>query len=266
MHKGVGQNLLQNPGFEEYTACPENASTQPYPTELSKAIGWDGCENSFTTPDYLHICGTHPGITVPFNNYFGFSYPNSGSAFAGFFCFSKFLLEAGEFNSPEVIQNILESQNTAFKRLFISVYVKVADFSGFVTNNLSIKLLNGRCTGPSNPPISQNTADFTSCEVIEKQEEWTLLSGTFIPNAVYEKLIVSNFYDLEHSIFREVSGASYDPLTMMWQSSYYFIDDVCLSHNPASCPARQLDLLPPTATCVDGQVVLDAGPGSVHYA
>jgi gliding motility-associated-like protein len=110
--------------------------------------------------------------------------------------------------------------------------------------------------------VYPNYSDFTYCEMIDKSDNWLLISGSFSVKEAFNYLHIGNFYELNRTQYIQkypMSGTNSN-------ASYYFVDDVCLSHNPATCPARQLDLLPPTATCVDGQVVLDAGPGSVHYA
>ena len=73
-----GQNLVPNPSFEEYTACPF------YGGDLHLATGW-------TTPtsssDFYHSCSIHPWWGTP-TNLGGYQIPKSGNGYAGFFVYA----------------------------------------------------------------------------------------------------------------------------------------------------------------------------------
>src|SRR6185503_219273 len=48
----VGQNLVQNPSFEQYTSCPTGNSG------IYLATPWNVPPGSGTTPDYMNSCST----------------------------------------------------------------------------------------------------------------------------------------------------------------------------------------------------------------
>jgi len=57
-------NLVPNPSFESYTACPNNAAT------ISFATGW---LNFGQTPDYFNSCANSTASFVGvLSNYFGY--------------------------------------------------------------------------------------------------------------------------------------------------------------------------------------------------
>jgi hypothetical protein len=255
----IGQNFIENSSFEEITQCPNFFSV--YPNDMVRlATGWSSAGG---TPDLFNVCSTEPLISVPNAEYFGYSAPKSGNGFAGLF--SAYFISILNYweNIPEFIQNNFVSNTINNKLIYFSMNIRHANLLCLVSNNISAILSNGTYDQASSYPTT-NRSMFRTCDVVPASEEWMLVSGSFISDGQYGNLIIGNPYDFENTVTERLCDNSISPEHI--NSAYYFIDDVCLSHNPASCPARQLDLLPPTATCVDGQVVLDAGPGSVHYA
>lgn len=254
MHQGVGQNLVQNPGFEEYTACPFDVN------QVYMASSWQAARQS---PDYYNTCAIDMRFSPP-NNIFGHKYPRSGNAQLGVIFRadrSPFIIDESEY-----IQNTLFVENKLSENYYFSCYLSLSGQAVFAVNNIGIILNNETFMFPdileeANWMPKINNSDFLVCEPIQDSVSWVLVSGAFQKIGEYKHITIGNFYDYPNNKLIKLN-----PPVSLTNSAYYFIDDVCLSHNPATCPARQLDLLPPTATCVDGQVVLDAGPGSVHYA
>ena len=72
--KVIGQNLVPNPSFEDIVNCPYQFN------QVSYAAGWFITSNS---PDYFNTCASGPDISIPYN-WFGYHYPSSGNAYAGF--------------------------------------------------------------------------------------------------------------------------------------------------------------------------------------
>src|SRR5205085_585438 len=71
---GNAQNLVPNPGFENYITCPVNYG------ELFKCQDWSTFGNS---PDYFNACSPDTIVSVPKNN-FGYQLASSGNAYCGF--------------------------------------------------------------------------------------------------------------------------------------------------------------------------------------
>src|SRR5688572_3364217 len=71
----TGQNLVNNPGFESYSALPTGAAQWNYATDWNNCLGTG-------SPDYGHTSGS--GYAALPNNYFATVYPHSGNALMGF--------------------------------------------------------------------------------------------------------------------------------------------------------------------------------------
>lgn len=71
---GYAQNLVPNPGFEEYEECPSTLN------QLSVCSGW---WNARGTCDYYNACSTSYLVGVPYNVW-GYREALSGNAYGGF--------------------------------------------------------------------------------------------------------------------------------------------------------------------------------------
>src|SRR5256885_2043368 len=73
------QNLVPNPGFETYGACPTTDG------QIDLAIGW--IDPTGTGPDYYNSCADiSSGYSVPSNNA-GTMAAHAGNAYGGFFTY-----------------------------------------------------------------------------------------------------------------------------------------------------------------------------------
>ena len=89
----AAQNLVPNPGFEEYDSCqywvsvpgfgfPVNIAFSPGYSDFPTVLNWVTPLYQ-NTPDYFNICDTTSlGHGVP-NNCFGFQEPHFGNAYVG---------------------------------------------------------------------------------------------------------------------------------------------------------------------------------------
>src|SRR5580692_4077770 len=73
-----GLNLVPNPGFEDYTSCPNSVS------ELDLAAPW--FQPTAGTSDYFNVCGAS-SVGVP-NNFAGSQPAHGGQAYAGEYMYS----------------------------------------------------------------------------------------------------------------------------------------------------------------------------------
>lgn len=77
------QNLVPNPSFENYLACPGGFG------QLSdNAFNWQAWGNTNEYPNYFHTCVGEWGSSVPQNG-FGHQEPVSGEGYAGMLTFGK---------------------------------------------------------------------------------------------------------------------------------------------------------------------------------
>ncbi len=197
-------NLVVNPSFENYTACPDNTGGDVY-----KATGWDTCHQS---ADYFNICATFNYFEIP-RNTLGFQNAAYGNAYCGFITYdaSTFYRECiiGSLSAP-----LLVSQ-----KYFVSFKVSCADsifICGYSTNKLGVRM----STVPqSNVPIN-NFAHFYSNIVVTDTSGWTRISGSFLADSAYQYIILGNFFDDSNTTTTNFQSGNI---------GYYYIDEVCLS-------------------------------------
>lgn len=77
-------NLVPNPGFEQYSQCPDEVNDLNPVDQVTKATGWSSYRD---TPDYFNTCAptsssTTALVSVPYNGC-GYQVPASGNAYCG---------------------------------------------------------------------------------------------------------------------------------------------------------------------------------------
>ncbi len=214
------QNLVPNPSFEDYSSCPNNLD-QTYLT------GWTININS---ANFFHACanGTSPDVGVP-DNIFGYQYPpdTTCNAYAGFYAFSSLNPESREFigtqlNTPLIID---EKYYVSFKVILsnhIGINCGVNGLGAVFTN---VDYGNTIIYPPI--PLVNNTAHIYDTQVITDTAKWTRVKGSFIADSAYQNIVIGLFFDNDNTIFE-----CFDEDTT---SSYYYLDDVCVSTDSAYC-------------------------------
>lgn len=203
--KYVGQvNLVMNPSFETYTACPTLSG------DVNKAIGWDA---ALYSPDYFHECSPITQAQTPLN-YFGYQSAKNGSAYCGFYSFDASTLFYREILIGTLSQSLVPNQ-----KYFVTFYVSRADSNyliGYSTNNIGVKFTKVKQIAT---PIN-NTAHIFSNVVITDTVNWTKISGSFVADSSYSYIMFGNFFDNTNSIISNDGNGNI---------AYYYIDEICVS-------------------------------------
>ncbi|MBK9417121.1 MAG: hypothetical protein IPN62_07425 [Flavobacteriales bacterium] len=204
---GFGQNLVSNPGFEEYSSCPTTYN------QVERAVGWfrstNGNDPEFHT-EYLHACNS--GIFSSPNNTWGYQEPLSGE---GYMVLNTM--------SPEIFQNYRENiytQLIAPTQIGVEYTVRVSishtDNSQIATNNFGIKLSTN-----TDFPIDNN-CQLALADVVMNKTGWSSVTATFIADQAYTHLAIGNFMTDDNTMVIEAcSSCPYDLFG-------YYVDDVCL--------------------------------------
>lgn len=212
------QNLVPNPSFEDYSICPNNEA------QLNNAESWSIRVN---TPDYYNVCSPLPFVSIPSNG-FGFQYPHSGNAYAGFYGKVKVLIfpEAREY-----IGGQLTSALTPGKKYHISFYVSL-NSSNCYMNKIGMLFTNTFLSDTTAlpPPLIHNFAQVYSDTLITDTSSWSKISGSFIADSAYNYFMIGNFFDDQHidTILNDGSHCV----------TYYYVDDVCVSTDSLECDVR----------------------------
>lgn len=223
-----GQNLVQNPSFEDTLSCPNFLS------EISSAKYWDGC-GWVGSPDFFYKCANSNSIVGVPDNWLGHQNPATGKGYAGIICYTS-----GSTNEREYIISKLTSTLVVGQRYYISFKVSKGDdstlFSGSSTNKLGVRFRRFSCPQSQPTPsvafiYPDNFAHFYSNTIITDRLNWTAISGSFIADSAYQYIVLGNFFkNAQTNVVYPGSTTNNGGY-----ASYYYIDDVCVSSSSITC-------------------------------
>lgn len=222
----LAQNLVPNPGFEEFKNCPGGFNQSP---EEFRVPHWESA--SLGTPDHFHTCSIGEA-DVPYN-WAGVSQAFEGNGYAGIYTWMGGL-EYREYLQCKLIEPLKKDSAYVLEFHFkLSSYSKYAvDRIGLLLNDSALDLKHYkvlRC-----PPtlsvvldsaLTPNTGLWESARMEYKAHggEQFLTIGNFFDNASTRN------YEIQ---FRPISE------DMLKHSAYYYIDDVKVI--PRYLPVEQL--------------------------
>lgn len=206
------QNLVLNNEFEDTTFCPTGLD------QLNAATGWRSYAG---TADYFNTCSFSIFSKVP-ANYFGYQQPSSGKAYASFYAYYT-----GYPNYREFVGSTLATPLVAGTKYFISFKVALANKHDYnrSCNNLGIRFTNWDYWYGYPAPVN-NWAHFHSTAIISDTMNWTRISGSFVADSSYTRVMIGNF-------FNDSNTTSVGDATQY--GAYYYLDDVCVSTDSAYC-------------------------------
>jgi len=221
------QNLVPNPSFEEYEECPYTIGFQPG----NRPTYWRSWLNS---PEYFHACAgslqdIDTLVSVPQNGW-GYQYAWDGDAYVG-----GYMYWVGDEFREYIGVQLLESLEVG-ETYSVSIRVSLAwggsyDPTMGACNNIGVLFTttSNAWTGLTGPPFPfRNDAHVYTPDIITDSLGWTLVSGMFTADSAYQHLVLGNFFN----------NALTDTLGIPpWNGevAYYFIDDVCVSHQKGGC-------------------------------
>lgn len=204
-------NLVQNPSFESYTACPNSSN-------IDGAIGW---MNFGGTPDYFNACATITDVAVP-SNYVGYQNAYDGSAYAGIVTYYT-SASSREFLSTQLTQTL-----SIGNKYYVSCYISRADSipQACAANKFGFRF-STNLFDYTNPVPVDNFSHIHSNNIINDSLGWTKISGSFIADSLYKFLIIGNFYD---NVSTNAIQCNTSP-----SLAYYYLDKVCVSTDSTTC-------------------------------
>lgn len=208
------QNLVPNPSFEEYTTCPDDYG------EIEYAVDW---HSSTTSCDLYNACSSFADVGVP-NNTMGVQEPVgvNCNGYAGIFTYIENL------NYREYIYVRLDSQLIIGEKYYISFNVSLADDINCGIDKIGILLSTSSLIYGTT--IINNFVNYSQVYAptpIINKISWIKISGSFVADSNYNYVNIGNFY----------SNSNTDTIKLnnMNCTSYYYIDDVCVSTDSAYC-------------------------------
>ncbi|MDA3892630.1 MAG: OmpA family protein [Salinivirgaceae bacterium] len=206
------ENMVLNPGFEEYEACPQSYT---YMDQSHKLIPhWT--YPTFTTPDYFNQCSSGE-VKVP-DNFAGYSQPKSGKGYMGA------ILSGSDRDFREYVQGTLSSPMKAGQVYCVSFWYKLASGSKFAVDQLSTFFVNDQVAN-SNKTYLGYKAQLNNTEglFLDNTEEWEHFCKLYTAKGGESFFLVGNFKNYENTNYvvtgkdtKNKKGKAY---------AYYFFDD-----------------------------------------
>ena len=218
----MGQNLILNAGFEEYTSCPSNF------TSLN-ALLQDISLPTSSSGDYFNQCSNEE-FGIP-NNFKGNQPAAEGKGYLGLYFYA--LNDYREYAQLQTHRTLREK----FPHK-ISFKVSLAEASTLALKNMSVILTNGKLRMPNSTTLTTDRLNLL--EGLEFQEVtlkadksmadtqgWITLTGEFEAKGFETHLLVGNFRDNGSTHLLDHEGT-----LIPSDFSYYFIDDLQLEELP----------------------------------
>jgi outer membrane protein OmpA-like peptidoglycan-associated protein len=214
---GFGQNLVPNPGFEEFKECPSGYSTTPQNIYVSE---WESPNAG--TPDYFNVCSERCGVP---RNYIGFAEAHQGNAYMGLIaCMEQ--MDEKQIPNREYIRVRLKERLRAGEQYYAQMYIRlglscIATCTGMGMFFSPKPLQSIR---KSNYPVPIHIGDMDA-KMIENPENWFKVCGTYIATGDEEFLFIGNFLnnqEMDYKAFPEhwIETRNISPM------AYFYVDDV----------------------------------------
>ena len=230
-----GQNLIdvtsqfiQNPSFEDYTACPQSNSAYPNDMWIDSVIGWYA--PTAGTSDYFNSCNVNAN-GIPYNNGAGYQIPFDGVAYCGFLAYAPDYTENDrmwcEYIQTQLIQPL--ELNKYYK---FSMRINRANDYNLAVENIGANFsqnsnMNFSVTQPFNvnPTIKNNTG------FIIDTLGWVLIEGQFQATGNENYLTIGWFGDTITNDFTFFIPPDVDPISgdsIYITETYYLVDSLKL--------------------------------------
>lgn len=239
---GFSQNLVPNPDFEMYAACPATFGTGgPLPASPWTSATSDG------SPDYFNVCANPTWFGVP-GNFFGVENPHSGVAYAGLYCY----LDNTDYK--EYLLAPLTEPLIAGTPYSVKFWISLADYT-CGTSEIGAYLSSSPPPYNASGIVMATPQITTSAGILNDTSGWVLISGCVVALGGEAWITIGNFsLDVNTPI---------DPAcSLSFVSSYYYIDDVSVEADTFA-EVLFLDLGGPVSGCE--HVGLNPGIQDVSY-
>ncbi|MFT7588920.1 MAG: gliding motility-associated-like protein [Limisphaerales bacterium] len=216
----IGQNLVLNPGFENFTVCPNSID------QVNYATGWDRASDG--TSDYFNGCSAVNTVSVP-DNGFGFAYPFEGNGYAGIVTYVDSEFASIFINYREYLTGTLVDPLNAGQLYKVSIKVQMAEGFEYATNSFGAYFSALPPALPSTginwpvlslPPYNMEPqADMSTISVVSDTSVWLTLTSFFTAEGGEQYITIGNFKTDDATTKSSVNPASSG-------LAYYYVDYV----------------------------------------
>lgn len=224
------QNLVPNPGFEEYIKCPGSFMLNRNEFAIH---GWQSPTSG--TPDHFHSCSSGEA-DVPVN-WAGNSNAHTGKGYAGIYAWT-----AGR-SYREYLQCELAEPLVAGEKYILEFYFKLANKSVYAINRMGMALSLTRINESRDDVLALNPI-----LSVEKDTAMTAATGSweqarmeYVAKGGERYVLVGNFFGNAETRFTRLPFR-YGLNPMLNDKAYYYIDDVLVQHAGTEKPVDTLGI------------------------
>lgn len=208
------QNLVPNPGFEEFTRCPGGFSTDRNDFRIH---GWESPTRG--TPDHFNSCSAGDS-DVPVN-WAGNSNAHSGKGYAGVYAWST------GHNYREYLQGELAEPLRPGEKYIVEFYFKLASYSMYAINRMGLAFSSHRInvTHDRNLEILPVISIEKDSSITAETGSWERGRMEYVAKGGERYVLIGNFFTNQQTKATRLPfrhGLS----SMLAMASYYYIDDV----------------------------------------
>ncbi len=216
---GMGQNLVKNPSFEQYTHCPDALGT--FQTDVTH---WNTPTQGST--DYFNTCSKVMGAPENFN---GVQQPKYGNAYAGMYFFAP-------ANYREYIQVPLKRSLRKGETYTLEFFISLAEGSDFAVKDFGVVFAHKALDMPFRTQLSRtrlltvkgNPVHFFEVnhpKFHEDKTDWLKVSTQFVAKGFERYLVLGNLRDNKKT--RKVQTKRKETK----KGAYYYVDMIALTNN-----------------------------------
>lgn len=212
----MGQNLVPNSSFEDYTYCPQGPGNILFNIEP-----WT---SNIGTVDYYNICGIN-GYGIPIN-VGGGGDARTGNAYIGLVVWSGMFTNAREYPYTP-LNDTLKAGN----KYDVKFYITMMDSMWYAVKNIGIYFSENAPPSDINEILNvEPQVEYSDTLFLTNKEEWLEIKGSFIAQGGEKYITIGNFDDDDKTDTLFIPGGG-DSVTvpdppLWWKHSGYFIDDV----------------------------------------
>lgn len=210
--KAQETNLVINPGFEKYEVCPES-TTDGMDHKLIQ--GWT--YPTLTHPDYFNRCSK--GIVKVPGNFAGNAEPHSGDGYMGA------ILSGSDLNYREYLQGEFTSPLEAGQRYCVTFYYRLASFSRFAVDQLSIYFVTDKLIDDKNKTFLSVEPQFNNLPglFLDNHDRWNEMCFLYTAKGGEKHFIIGNFKNYENTNYVVTDKTVVNDRNKSY--AYYYYDD-----------------------------------------
>jgi OOP family OmpA-OmpF porin len=212
--KSFSQNLVPNPGFEDFFSCPQSINTN----KANKKIAPHWNSSSYGTPDLYNKCST---LNMGVQNVTGSTEPFKGDGFAGI------IVWEGKTGFREYLQTDLMESLKANQVYIVSFWYQLSSYSKYCADRICFSFSDSAVFYKQEGvlPIFPAYAKIKPKALDPYTGSWELLEIEYTAKGNERYLTIGNFYDNIHTKTTHLYLLeTKEP--MLEQAAYYYIDEV----------------------------------------